>query len=119
MPQRCALEINLGVKQAGRLCKFAQCCPIISEKLLTDTQLCNNCAVAFDILLLQVIEKVSSVSDHLQQTASGVVILLVNLDVLGKLVYPLGEDSDMYLWRTRVVLVEAVRIDKRCLFFFS
>ena len=87
--------------------------------LLSESELCYDCTVALDILLLKVVEQVSSVTYHLKQTASGVVILLVNLDVFGQLVNSLGEDSDLNLRRTRVVVVQAVSFDNRGFFFFS
>ena len=90
-----------------------------SPEVLTDTQLCDYCAVALDILLLKVVEEVPSVTYHLQKPAAGVMILLVDLDVLGKLVDPLGEDSDLYLGRARVLIVLTVSFDNCCFFFFS
>ena len=46
-------------------------------------------------------------------------ILLVNLDVFGEVVDPLGEDGDLYLGRACVVLVLAVSFNNRRFFFFS
>ena len=46
-------------------------------KLLTQTQLGDNRAVTLDILLFQVIEQVSAMSDHFQQAAVGMEILRV------------------------------------------
>ena len=56
---------------------------------------------------------------HLQKTTAGVVILLVNLDVLSQLVDSLGENCDLYLGRTGILLVQTVSLDYGCLFFFS
>ena len=95
-----------------------QCCPFL-HRLLTDTKLSDDRTIAFDILLLEVVQKVSSVTYHLQKSAAGVVILLVNLDVFSQLVDPLGEDSDLYLGRTGVLLMQTVSLDNGCLFFFS
>ena len=46
-------------------------------------------------------------------------ILLVELKVLGKVVDPSGEDSDLYLGRTGVLFVSSVSFDNSCLFVFS
>ena len=96
----------------------AQCCHLLL-KLLTNTQLGNYCTITLDILLLQIVQKISSVTNHLQQTTAGVVILLVNLDVFGQFVDPLGEDSDLYFRRTGILLVQTVSLDNCCFFFFS
>ena len=36
-------------------------------------------------------------TDHLQQAAAGVVILLMGLQMFGQIVDPLGENRDLYL----------------------
>ena len=51
-------------KQGSRLL------PYFRIFLLTDTQLFDSSSISFDILLLEVVEKISSLTDHLEQTAS-------------------------------------------------
>ena len=65
-------------------------------------------AVALDILLLEIVEQISSLTNHLQQTAAGVMVLLMNLHMLGQIVDPLGQDCDLYLSRTGIGLVGSV-----------
>ncbi len=50
--------------------------------LLTDTQLSDQGTVTVDVLLLQVSQHRTALTNHLQQTAARVVILLVYLQVL-------------------------------------
>ena len=86
--------------------------------LLSDTELCDDSSVALDVLLCQVIEHLSSLTDHLQQTAAAVVILLVDLQVLCELSDALCEDGDLNLRRTCVVVVQLIAFDDLCFLFF-
>jgi len=47
-----------------------------------------------------------------------VIVLLVNLEVLGELVYPLGGGSVLELGRTGVGLVRTVIFDNSCFLLF-
>ena len=86
--------------------------------LFSQTELSNDCAVTLDIVVLQVVQKVSSVTDHLLQTAAAVEVLLVGLEVLGQVVDTAGEDCDLNLRRTGVSFVSGVLLDECELFFF-
>ena len=57
--------------------------PFDLPKLFTKAELVYDCAVAFDILLLEVVEKVSSLTNHLVHTTAAVVVVVVVLQVLG------------------------------------
>ena len=87
--------------------------------LSSQTELGNDSAVAFDVVLLEVAEEVPSVTDHLIQTAAAVVVLLVQLQVLGKCVDAEGQDSDLYFRRTGVAFVNLVLFDKSLLLFLG
>ena len=50
-------------------------------------------------------------TNHLKKAASGMMVLLVGLQVLGKVVNSLGENSDLYFGRTCVAFVESVLLD--------
>ena len=54
--------------------------------LFSNAQLGDNSAVPLDVLGHQVVQHLAALTDHFQQTAAGVVILLVDLQVLGQLV---------------------------------
>ena len=79
-------------------------------------QLGNDCTIALDILLLEVVEKVSSVTYHLLETAAAVVVVVVSLEVLGEVLDAAGKKRDLYLGRTGVALVGLVSVDN-CLLF--
>ena len=77
-------------------------------KLLTQTQLGDNRAVTLDILLFQVIEQVSAMSDHFQQAAVGMEILRVLLHMLGQGIDAAGEYGDLHFGRAGVAFVGCV-----------
>ena len=74
-----------------------------ANELLTETELFDYCTVSVNILLLEISEKVASVTNHLEKTSSGVVIVLVDLQVSVKIVDSLSENSNLNLGRTCVV----------------
>ena len=86
--------------------------------LLSDVQLLDDSAVTLDVNLLEVAEKISSVSDHLKKTAAAVVVLVVSLEVLGEGVDTVGKKCDLHLGRTCVALVGLVLVDDRLLNVF-
>ncbi len=88
-------------------------------RLLSDVQLFDDRAVTLDIGLLQVVQKVSSVTNHLQKSAAAVVVLVVGLEVLGQIVNSVGQNCDLYLGRTRVTLVRRVGFNNCLLFVFQ
>ena len=85
-------------------------------KLLSDIQLSNDRTVTLDVCLLEVVEKVSSVTYHLKKTAAAVVIFVVNLEVLVERVDSVCENRDLYLGRTCVTLVGGISFNN-CLLF--
>lgn len=91
----------------------------LSYDLLTQAELCNDCTIAVDVLLGEVVEKASALADHHQKAAAGVVVLLVFPQMLGQGVDPGGEDSDLDLGRTGIAGVGRVLLDNGSLFFFA
>ena len=65
-------------------------------KLLSQTKFLDQFTVALDVDLLQIGKKSSSVSDHDEQSASGVMVLLMALKVFIELVDALCEEGDLY-----------------------
>lgn len=59
--------------------------PTDEPELLPDSQIGYYCFVSINVLGLEVVQKPSTLADEFQQTSSGVVIFLVNLEVLGKI----------------------------------
>ena len=95
--------------------------PLLSlpiRKLFSQSELVYDCTVALDVYLLQVVEQVSSVTDHLLQTAAAVEVLLVSLEVYGQVVDAGGQNSDLNLGRTCVSFVGSVLFNQCELFVF-
>ena len=86
--------------------------------LLSQAELADDRAVTLDVVLLQVVQQTSSVTNHLLQTAAAVEVLLVSLEVLGQVSDAVGQDSNLYLGRTCVTLVGSVLLDDVELCFF-
>lgn len=87
--------------------------------LLTDAELGDQRTVAVDVLLLEVRQHGTALADHLEQAAAGVVVLLVDLEVLSELLNARGQDSDLDLRRTGVGRVGAVCLDNGSLVFLT
>ena len=85
--------------------------------LLSQAELANDRAVTLDVVLLQVVQKTSSLTDHLLQTAAAVEVLLVDFQVLGQVSDAVGQNSNLYLRRTCVAFVGSVLLDDVCLEF--
>ena len=90
--------------------------PPFSYDLLTQAELCNDCTIAVDVLLGEVVEKASALADHHQKAAAGMVVLLVLTQMLGQGVDPGGEDSDLDLGRTGIAGMGCVLLDNGSLF---
>ena len=85
--------------------------PLLSAPLivlLSQSELADDRAVTLDISLLQIVQKVSSVTDHLLKTAAAVEVLFVGLEVLGQVVDAVGENRDLNLGRSCVAIVKLV-----------
>ena len=53
--------------------------------------------ILVDILTLQIIQKLTASRDHLEQSAAGIVVLFVHLEMLGQLNDPLRKQRDLNL----------------------
>ena len=67
----------------------------VQLQLLSEFQLLDQCTVTLEILLLQIVKKSSSLTNHLQKASSGMMILLVALQMSGKLTDSLGQKCDL------------------------
>src|SRR5437868_3403975 len=65
----------------------------------------NHLAVAVDVFAGEVIEQPAPSAYHLEETAAGVVVVLMFVEVPPKLVDTGGKDSYLYLGRTCISLV--------------
>ena len=97
---------------------FAAVLPLPMQLLFSQSELADDSTVALNVHLLEVVEQVSSVTDHLLKTAAAVEILLVGSQVLGQVSDAAGEDCDLNLGRTGVSFVGGVLLDQGKLFIF-
>ena len=86
---------------------------------MSDTEFCNDCTITFDVNLLEVAQQVSSVTDHLGEATTAVVVVMVALEVLGEVVDAIGQDSDLNFGGTGVGFVKSVSNDYFGFFFLS
>ena len=75
------------------------------DRLLADAERLDDAAVGPEILGLQVVEQATALADHHEKATAGVVILQVSLEVLRQVRDALGEEGDLDLGRTGVLLV--------------
>ena len=65
--------------------------------LLSQSKSLDQGTISLNILILQIIQHTSSLSNHLQKSSSGVMVLGIVLQMLGQLSDPFGKDSDLNL----------------------
>src|SRR3546814_7515341 len=75
------------------------------------SDVCSSDLVARGILAMQVIEQAAAAVDHLQQTTTAVVVVLVGLEVLGQVHDAGGEQGDLDFRRAGVVVAALVFVD--------
>ena len=86
-------EVDLGLENQPESSLFAK------------FQLLGDGLIAGHVRGVQVIEQAAALADHHQQSATGTVILLVALKMLGQVINALGEQGDLDVCRTGVPLV--------------
>ena len=87
--------------------------------LLTQSELRDYCTIALNIFLLEIVEQAAALTDHLKKATAGMVILMVDFEMLSELRDTLREDSDLNLGRTCIGFVEAVVRYNLSLFLFE
>ena len=92
-------------------------CP--SLRLLTDTESRDDGTVSLDVDLDEIVEQRTALTDHLEEAAAGVMILLVDLEVLCQVVDALGQQRDLNLGRTCIALVSSILLHDSSFFFFQ
>ncbi len=91
----------------GRQTKKKRVAPLIFG-LLSQIQPAQQRAIPFQITVLEIIQQAAAMADHLQQTATGMMIFLVILQMLGQLVDPVGQNGDLNFRRTCVPFMATV-----------
>ncbi len=76
--------------------------------LATQSQSCDQGPVTLHVLFLEVPEQSPTLTDHHEQTAPAVMVLLMDLQMLGEVVDALGQQRNLDLRRTCVRGVRAV-----------
>ena len=92
---------------------------LISKNLLTQTQLGDEGTITLDVLLCQIVQQTTALTDHHLHTATAMEVVGMNLQMSGQLGNTLGENSDLNLRRTSVGLVSAVVLDNSGLLIFQ
>ena len=78
--------------------------------VVADTELLDELAVLLDVALLDVLQHTAALTDEHHEAATGVVVLLVRLQVLGEVADALREDGDLNLGGTGVLIVLALSL---------
>ena len=86
--------------------------------LLSEVKLVDDRAVTLDISLLKVAKKVSSVTNHLEKSATAVMVLVIGLEMLGQIVDSVSKKRDLNLRRTGIALVSSILLNNSLLFVF-
>lgn len=84
---------------------------VLELDVVANAELLDESTILFDITLLDVSQQTTTLTDEHQKTAAGVMVLLVDLQVLGQVLDADGEDCNLDLGRTRVLLVLAILLD--------
>ena len=84
--------------------------------LLSEVQCLDQIAVSLDIVVTKVVEQSSSLPDKHEKPPSGMVVLLVDLEMLGKVINPLGEYGHLDIGRTGILLMPLELFDDLLLF---
>lgn len=64
----------------------------------SQTEPIDHFPIPVQVLVLEIVEQIASLSNQLQQPAPGMMIFLVNLKMLGEVLNPLREDGNLYFW---------------------
>jgi hypothetical protein len=87
--------------------------------LLAEAQFGDNGAIALDVLVVQVGQVPSSLSDHLEESPPGVVVMAMDLEVFGEPVDLLCKEGHLHFGRARISLVTAVSRYEAILLLFG
>ena len=85
--------------------------------LLTDTQLGDQSTVTVDVLLCQIVQHVTTLTNHHQQAATAVIVVLMHTQVIGQLIDAGSQDGNLNLGGTGIAFVSSVFQDNLGLLF--
>ena len=81
---------------------------LLARRLLTQTESLNQCTIAIDVLVVEILQELAATTYHHGQRTSGAKVLVVLLQVLGEVLNTIGEQGYLTLDRTRVLGVLAI-----------
>jgi hypothetical protein len=85
-------------------------------ELVPEAQFLDDLPVSVDIRSLQVVQETATTSDHLEESTTTMVVLLVGAEVVRQIVDPLGEQGDLNAGRSTVGLMRPIFLDGRTFF---
>jgi hypothetical protein len=74
--------------------------------LFSQSQPTNDLLVSRAVFPREIFQQLIAPADKLEQPTSGGMVLLMNIEMLTKLIDPLREQRDLHFWRTRILLVD-------------
>ena len=89
------------------------------RSLAADAEALDQVLIAFFVLALGVVQKITTLRHKLEQTTTGVVVFLVRLKVFSQRRNPAGQDRNLDFWRTGVAFLGCEFFDQAVLFFNS
>src|SRR3982074_3319150 len=81
--------------------------------LVPESEFLDDPAVSVDVRPLHVVEQASTRTDHLQQAAPAVMVLLVRPEVIGEVVDALREEGHLHSRRAGIGLMRLVLLERR------
>jgi hypothetical protein len=85
--------------------------PQTITKLLPQVQAGKKASITLDVRVSEICEAISSLTYHLEKTSSGVMILLMNLEMLVKLINPVGKNGYLYFRGTGIARMGSILFD--------
>src|SRR5437867_12613947 len=70
----------------------------IAAFLFADPESLDQLSVALRIPVLEIVQEAAAGSDHLEQTAAGMMILGVRAEVPGQILDPVAQNRDLHFW---------------------
>ena len=90
---------------------------LANASLTTQTKLADQCSVAIQILALQVVQQLTTLVYHTDQTTTRVVILVVSFEVTLQLIDLRSQQSNLYFRGTGIALSTGVFGNNFCFLF--
>ena len=85
--------------------------------LLAQTEFRDQIAVALNILVPQIVQKLSPLADQLQKACAGMEILLMTLEMVGQIVDPRKQENHLNFRESRVRFGLSIFLDEFSLAF--